>query len=56
MMASEPDDSSSDLDEPSSAPISSQADKYPSLNDCRDKCSVPIDKVVFYSGGVLQLR
>jgi len=44
----EPDDPSSDLDDPSGAPFPT-TDSYPSLQDCRDKCSVSADKSVFYS-------
>ena len=45
----EPDDPSSDIDDPSGDPFSVQEDLYPGLDECRESCSVPKDKSVFYS-------
>ena len=46
----DPDDPSSDLDDSQGGdPFSSQTDGYPSLDECRKKCSVAADKSVFYS-------
>ena len=45
----EPDDPSSDVDSSSGDHFSTQADGYPKLDECRQKCSVAEDKSVFYS-------
>lgn len=45
----EPDDPSSDVDTSSGPPLSTRADDYPNLDECRGKCSVAEDKSVFYS-------